>query len=99
MNTAFTPIEDATLTELRDLVSKVAGISIVDDYITIRFGETSLKSVTMRIESMNCNDKFHECFQCGEGGYDLVSTRMTIQTSSEPITRRVKLCHDCYSQR
>jgi len=99
MNPAFTPIEHDTLTELRDLVSKVAGISIVDDYITIRFGKTALKQVTMRIDSIDCADGFKECFQCGEGGYDFVAARMTIQTSSEPIIRRVKLCHDCYTQK
>jgi len=99
MKTTFNPGEKRILEEVRDKLSKVMGVTMVDGHITVRYGHNGLKSVTMQIVSIDVDNDMEECFGCGEEYRtdELHETEVSITLcGGTKYTDTEKMCYDCY---
>lgn len=98
METQFEPNEEETLEELRKLIARVAGVTLVGNYLTLRFGSSKkrFKSVSMQIMEVDSGD-YDTCYICDERGQNFHKSQARIDTSNnEEYVCNMKLCPDCY---
>lgn len=99
MKTTFTESEDMILKEMYEKLSKVFGITLSENYLTLRFSGPNniLQTVSMKIEDVDAGHDT-QCYMCGEcfNSDDMYEVDVSIGSCVDAHKFKAKLCWDCY---
>jgi len=99
METTFTESEDKVLKEMYDKLSKVFGITLIENQLTLRFNGPNnvLRTVSMKIDNV---DQGHDtiCYGCRQGFtlQNMYEVDVSIGGCMDGHKFKAKLCWDCY---
>jgi len=96
----ITDAQRKTLDILKGKLTKIFGITVSDDHITLRFNdeENELAVVSLKVVEI-CAPRYFECFSCNENFHidELYDAKVKMESCAGLSSKfNVKLCYDCW---